>query len=419
MKCSLFLKIGAVVVLGNAATAAVGPGSWQRSIELLKTNNSSYKAAEYTFQSTESLETSSRSGFWPSLTGSLSYDKSGGASTSSDSDNLYSATLSLNQNLFAGLKDTYSSRQAQARTRAASFVFQTTKAKISYEFTEAYQSVLTAQENLKLTENIVSRRQNNLRLVQLRFEGGRENKGSVFLSEAYLAQAKYEKLLAQNSLDLVRTTLAHQLGISAEEIKLDQEVPLLNSPPTPPNFDEIARITPAFQQAIANLDADVAAVGLARASFFPTLSLYGSVGRNDLHFFPEKERWSVGASLSIPLFNGGRDWASLQSAKFTREASGQNKSSANQTEVQNLKSNYQKMIESLEKLKVDESFQKAAMVRADVARNQYNNGLITFNDWDTIENDLILRQKNFLQSKKQRVLSEAAWKQALGEGVLP
>jgi outer membrane protein len=73
----------------------------------------------------------------------------------------------------------------------------------------------------------------------------------------------------------------------------------------------------------------------------------------------------------------------------------------------------------VEKLKVDQAFLDAAKTRADIARTKYNNGLMTFENWDIIENDLIQRQKSFLQSQRDRVVAEAAWEQAQGKGVIP
>lgn len=391
--------------------------SWTDSVDLLKKNNSVYKSADATFQSVQSLEGSARSGYLPSLSGNLDYNKV--EAQQGDSSSVYSASLTLSQNLFAGLRDQYSVDQAEARTRAAQNAFQTAKAQVTYDFISAYQSVLTAQENLKLIENIISRRQNNLRLVQLRFEGGRENKGSVLLSEAYLSQAKYEKLLAQNSLNLALTTLQNSLGLPANSfVTIRDEVPS-SYPAEAPDFEALATTTPQYKETAATAEADLAAVGIARSSFFPSLNLVASVGRNGSDFFPQKERWSVGANITIPLFNGGKDLAALKSAKWAKESSASRKVSINDAQIEILKQRFQKLVESAEKLKVDENFQKASSLRAEVARGQYNNGLVTFTEWDNIENDLIVRQKTYLQSKKEKVLNEAAWKQALGEGVLP
>jgi outer membrane protein TolC len=68
---------------------------------------------------------------------------------------------------------------------------------------------------------------------------------------------------------------------------------------------------------------------------------------------------------------------------------------------------------------VDEDFLKAANARAEIARSKYSNGLMSFEDWDIIENDLINRQKAVLQSRRDRVTAEAAWEQVLGNGAIP
>ena len=75
--------------------------------------------------------------------------------------------------------------------------------------------------------------------------------------------------------------------------------------------------------------------------------------------------------------------------------------------------------QAIERLKVDESFRAAAIARAEIARRKYNNGLLSFEDWDIIENDLIFRQKNYLSSLQTRVTSEAAWERDRGTGAIP
>ena len=61
----------------------------------------------------------------------------------------------------------------------------------------------------------------------------------------------------------------------------------------------------------------------------------------------------------------------------------------------------------------------AAETRAGIARSKYNNGLMSFEDWDRIETDLIQRQKAALLGRRERVLAEAAWEQTQGRGAIP
>jgi outer membrane protein TolC len=62
---------------------------------------------------------------------------------------------------------------------------------------------------------------------------------------------------------------------------------------------------------------------------------------------------------------------------------------------------------------------EAAKLRAEIARRKYNNGLLIFDDWIIIENDYVTYSKNYLFTKRDRVIAEANWEYAQGEGVIP
>ena len=83
-----------------------------------------------------------------------------------------------------------------------------------------------------------------------------------------------------------------------------------------------------------------------------------------------------------------------------------------------LKQTHAAFVEAVERLSVDEAFLEAAITRAEIARSKYAQGLMSFEDWDRIENDLIVRQKAVLFSRRDRVTAQAAWEQAQGVGVI-
>jgi outer membrane protein TolC len=80
---------------------------------------------------------------------------------------------------------------------------------------------------------------------------------------------------------------------------------------------------------------------------------------------------------------------------------------------------YSGYVQAVEQVNVSQAFVEAAQTRAEISRAQYNNGLLTFNDWNLIENDLTQRQTNYVVSQRDRVSAEAAWEQAQGKGVIP
>lgn len=400
--------------------------SWVQCVEIIRENNSELRAAEAELRAAKALEGSAAGGFYPNLSGTLSATKSnsvtrasGGFGNFSESREIYAAALSATQNLFAGLQDLGKKRQAEANTRAAEASRDSVRAKISYELKNHYEGLLYAIENIKLTQEILKRREENRRLVELRFESGRENKGSVLLSEAYRNQARYENLVATNLIESARAQIAKTLGLDAETpLSVQDPIPVSDPPAANLPWVQIALATPEHRQSAAQENASEHAITVARSPFFPSLNLSGSVGRQDDRFFPGNPRWSVGVSLTFPLFNGLRDLSTLRNSFESSTAATQNRMNLDRSLIVKLKQSRNGFAEAFEKLLVDESFREAAQTRAEIARNKYNNGLLTFDDWDVIESDLISRQKVYLLSKRDRLVTEANWEQAQGKGVL-
>jgi outer membrane protein TolC len=73
--------------------------------------------------------------------------------------------------------------------------------------------------------------------------------------------------------------------------------------------------------------------------------------------------------------------------------------------------------DAAERVDVQENFYEAARVRAEIARSQYSSGLLSFDDWDIIENELISREKEILAARRDAARAEAAWESAQGAGL--
>jgi outer membrane protein TolC len=170
---------------------------------------------------------------------------------------------------------------------------------------------------------------------------------------------------------------------------------------------------------VAQEDASEAGVPLARSNFYPDLGVTGTVSAQGNNSFPNASKRSLMVTLSLPIFNGGKDYHDLKSAAAQYSASSYQRQSVDQQLLPKLKQTFRAYVEAIEKLKVDKAFLEAAEVRAEIARNKYNNGLLSFEDWDTIENDLITRQKTYLLSERDRIIAEATWELTAGKGVIP
>ncbi len=357
-----------------------------------------------------------------------------GATTSATESNAsaitsYSLSASVNQNLFAGLSDLSKLQQARINTQLAKLNLQITKAKVSLDLRTAFERYRFALEMQKLSQEILRRRQDNLKLVQIRFESGRENKGSVLLSQAYSKQADYEVRVAINAGTVARAQLARTLGRDDPDgFELDPttwKIPSTDTTGTLPSFSKTELLqrteeTPDLQQAAQQEKLSFIALTSARSPFFPSLGIAGTVSTQGSSASPStSQRWSLGATLSWAFFSGGRDYYASRAATSQWHAASLAQQQARRATFAKLTHSYTATLETANKWEVDQSFQAAAVLRAEIARNKYNNGLLSFEDWDVIESDLILRQRALLQSKLDWLLAEGAWQQAQGKGVFP
>ena len=82
---------------------------------------------------------------------------------------------------------------------------------------------------------------------------------------------------------------------------------------------DVVRARPDVRVAEANLAAAVAAVGEARAAFYPKLTLSGTVTPINISGGGSANTWGCGPQLSVPLFSGGANQARLSAAQARAE----------------------------------------------------------------------------------------------------
>ncbi len=397
--------------------------SWQSCIDMARQNNADVIAATENYKATKSNERAARQPFMPevsvSMGGSRGDENIDGNPATTPGEG-YNVFAEAKQNLFSGFKDYANLKQAKYNTAAVDANLRIIKARISFELKSSYQSLMYAKEFNKLTQDIIHRRQDNMRLVELRWENGRENKGSLLLARTYYKQAEYDDLVARNSQYSSRANLARALGIDeAEDFDIVGEIPT-STPPPRTNMRELATTTPEHQQVVAQAEAADYGLMSTRSTFYPSLDIYANVKKQDTHLFPERqENWSVGFNVSFPLFRGFGDINRIRSASHTATQAYVNRVSVDRMLLAKVTNAYNNYVEAVARFELNHAFREATLVRAEIARNKYNNGLLSFEDWDVIESDLINRQKDYLSSLRDRTIAEAAWEQALGQGVIP
>jgi len=409
------------LLLGFSLVFSVGLSAetltWEQCVAEASRNNAAVKSAYESWQASTSRVSAAKGAYLPVVSADFSarYGKNN-AIPNSQAEDTYNASISVNENIFNGWADAARIEQNDAEAAIALSALQITKAQTSYDLKTSYANLVYAQRAIRLQESIRDRRKSNLNLVSLRFDNGSENQGSVLLSRAYLSQAELNILQASNNIVTSNAQLSRAMGRDGTQSLTVTETIPATTVPERPDFQALALSTPQRIQAVYREKSAQSAITLAKSGYFPTLGVSGSYGRQDDRFFPRDESWSVGVVLSIPLFNGGRDYYSTQAAISSRSAAGSSREDLDRQLVSTLSANMSRLVEARANLNVTQSFLKAAQMRAEIGRSRYNNGLLTFDDWDVIETDLINREQAYLQSQRDYVIAEAAWENGLGNG---
>jgi len=330
----------------------------------------------------------------------------------------WSAGVSASQSLFAGFSSVADLLRSYASVRREEASLAQTAADLRARLRRAFVDVQYGQENVRVQEGIAQRRRSNADLVRLKYEAGREDKGSAMRAEADAKETAFEAARSRRALVLARQVLARELGrdeFSPFRVETDWG---FAPPPADPDVAALAERTPGVASAAASADAAHASVMSARSPFYPSVGVDASIGRSGPDFFPREDKsWSVGASVSYNLFSGGRDWFAWRAARHDSEEADIQLASARRNARVSVQDAYFSYVDAHEGLAVSLQFLEAARTRAEIGRAQYANGLLGFVEWDLIEGELVSAERNEVAARRDGLNAEAEWRRALGEGL--
>lgn len=432
------LKIAAGLILlvaVNASAAPLDTLTWSDCVREAAVGNPQLQAAQENIRRAQALVGAARSDFFPTLTPFTGYNVSNSTnfqSTPNDDDptlevdigprRQFEYGVNLNQNIFSGFATKSAYQGSKADVRAAQATYDSTRAQVSFDLKTAFARLLFAQEQLGVVNKIVERRQENVRFVELRFDVGRENQGSVLRNQALLEQAKFDLAQTQRGVRVAQRELSKALGRNYESANDKLQVKGsfdTDFPKSAPDFSLVTYDHPEHREGEAQVSGAKADVGVAKANYFPSVDASASVSQEKLTNRPFQSIWAVGANLNYPFATGGGDIYQVKAAQAERRRIEQNLRETDNDVGLRLRQAYADFKDAVQNIAVQEKFLKSAATRAEIGRSQYANGLISYQDWDLVENDLINSQRTILETRRDALIAEANWELAQGKGAIP
>jgi outer membrane protein, multidrug efflux system len=192
------------------------------------------------------------------------------------------------------------------------------------EVANAYLTLAADQENLELARSTLETQQAAYHLIKRRFEVGLApeldvRQAQTRVDAARLDIARYTELVAQdkNALNLLAGSPV-PAGLLPEKLSAIKSLPEIS----PGTSSEVLLRRPDILQAENLLKAANANIGVARAAFFPRISLTSAIGTasGDLSglFQSGSFVWSYAPRAVLPIFDA-RIWAGLSASKVDRE----------------------------------------------------------------------------------------------------
>ena len=392
--------------------------SWEACLEQTRLHNPDLVSARAAVRELEYGVASASAGFLPQIDASVGAgigqtENDGNWTDRQDS----SASLSLTQDLFSGGGNIARRRRALSQLRIGNEQYRKTLSDVELRTRLAYIDVLYAQDLIELTDKIRERRANNVRLIQLRFDGGRENAGSLARTQAQLAQAEFEVREAQRSLTYALRNLAAAMGRmepapgASGDLRASKPNALLN-------LEELMRQTPDYSIAHTQIEAAKQGMKITRSARFPQINLRGSGGVGDgTGFHIYEGNWKVSLNASMPIYTGNRLRSDTAAAKEQVVQSEMDLMDVTFTLLASLQQRWNLYTDAVENETVQEQLFNAEQLRAEISTAKYKQGLLSYEDWDIIESNLINQGKTHLQRRRASELEEARWKNALGLSV--
>ncbi|MEO8224168.1 MAG: efflux transporter outer membrane subunit, partial [Gammaproteobacteria bacterium] len=301
--------------------------------------NRTLAAARSSLDQAGELVREARGGFYPrvDVTANAQRQKTNGsrtaginsaASSGSSPFNLYSLgpTFSFAPDVFGLARRQVEQQQALAENQG----YQLAAAWLTLTGNVVLQAVNIASANLQLEalDDVIVRDSDNLALVQRRYAAGKVARSDVLTAESQLASdrtllppVRQEQSVARHALTLLAGQFPSDWSppdFALADFRLPADLPVgLPS--------ELVRRRPDILAAEAQLHAASAAVGVAVAGMYPSLTLSGSTGlaaTSSAALFRGSSRvWELAAGLTAPLFAGGALEARKDAAVAAFEAS--------------------------------------------------------------------------------------------------
>lgn len=332
-------------------------------------------------------------------------------------NNSYSLSSSIS--VFNGFLLQNRIKYRKFRKQASEYNHMNAKDDLAFGVMVAFFDVLYYKGMLEIASEQVEASKLNLKTTEKKVEIGLKAKTDLLEMRANLELEELNKIQVENALETALLKLKQLMNfVSSEELVLtNNSSAVSNETVVQPKqlFDQYTSWSPYYKSIETNVKATEKNLAMSRAYLFPSISARGSVNTGfyetntddngkTISFsdqFKNNRSQSLGASLSIPVFNRWANRSNVKKAKLELERAKNNLENEKQqlffemvNNLADLEAYYKEYNQFVKRNEVDQ-------LAFHAAEKKFDQGLIDINDYYIAKNRLANTQSQVLRSRMQ------------------
>ena len=335
--------------------------------------------------------------------------------------NVYNIPFTLNYEVDLFGRVRHSLEAANASLQASAADLENVRLLVSSELAADYFQLRELDAEIAVVLKAIAFEKEGLDLVERRHSGGAVSGLDVAQQQTVLDSSYTQLELLQQQRAQFEHALAVLQGLPASQFQAPVRALDAQPPAVPVALpSELLQRRPDIATAERQVAAANAQIGVAKAAFYPSISLSGGTGfqSSDLVSLVNAPSaiWSVGLSLLEPVIAGGRNHARLENAKAVYDEDVANYREAALVAFQQVED----ALTGINTLASASDSQQRAVDDAErslnLANARYTGGLVTYLDVITAQEQVLTNERLGAQIQGQRLVTSVLLVKALGGG---
>ena len=378
------------------------------------------------FEQARALVNVARADYFPQLSAGPSFNRqrtsANGPAGRSSTFNTFSVPLDASWELDLWGRVRREVEGARARLAAFADDLESAKLAIQAEVAIDYFTLRSLDAQNALLRQTLEAYRRSLDLTQNRHKSGIATELDVSQAETQLKSTEAEL----PAVELQRTTVLHALAtLCGQPATLFEVKATKDAFPPGPTIpvavpSELLERRPDIAAAERRMAAANADIGVAKSAFYPRVVISGlagfqSIDAGSLFNWPSRV-WSVGPSVQLPLFTGGRNRAQLASARAGYDATVA-------TYRQTVLGAFQEVEDQLaaqrllaREFAAENAALKSARRTLEISTTRYKGGVITYLEVAIAQNTALAHEETVVKLAAQRLAASVSLIKALGAG---